>query len=77
MDSKCVNKGSEIEWCKYIAHCIKEGLGDFEAKVLSRLSDMESRHVLVAGSFKKNKVKLAYCPACGADIQTNYKEVSA
>lgn len=69
---KCVNKGSVVEFCGGMSNCFKKGLGDFEVKLMAKISTGETKEILTCGKARKNKVQLAYCPACGVDIRTNY-----
>ena len=73
MISRCKNKGSTIEFCDGMENCLNKGLGDFEVKLMARMSDFAEKEILTAGKARKNKVQLAYCPACGADIKTTYE----
>ena len=72
---KCVNKGSTVEFCKGMERCFKDGLGDFEVKLMAKISTGETKEILTCGKARKNKVQLSYCPACGTDIRTVYDGV--
>lgn len=76
MNNKCVNNGSSVDFCNGLSNCLNKGLGDFEVKLMCRMSDMAEKHILTVGRFKKSKVQLAYCPACGVDIRTDYEVVN-
>lgn len=72
MNGKCVNNGSTVTFCNGMQNCLKKGIGDFEVKLMCRMSDMAEKEILCAGKDRKNKVQLSYCPACGVDIKTDY-----
>lgn len=75
MNNKCVNNGNVVDFCNGLSNCLNKGLGDFEVKLMVRMSDMLEKEILTVGKAKINKVQLAYCPACGVDIRTDYKEM--
>ena len=74
MTDKCVNTGNWFNQCENIKIVTDSGIGDIHLQVLSSMSSNESRLALVAGRFKKNKLELAFCPACGVNIETEIKK---
>ncbi|WP_151775919.1 hypothetical protein [Acinetobacter colistiniresistens] len=76
MNNKCINTGNWVEMCDSLKKCIEENIGDLSTQVRTRFSDGANRLAITAGRFKKNKVGLAYCPACGEKIETEFKEQS-
>ncbi len=76
MNKKCVNTGNWVEMCDSLNRCISDGMGDFDTQIRVRFSDSAERLAITAGRFKKNKVQISYCPACGENIETVFKEQS-
>lgn len=76
MNNKCVNTGNWIEMCDALEKCTDEKIGDLGTQVRTRISDGANRLAVTAGRFKKNTVGLNYCPACGENIETVFKEQS-
>lgn len=76
METKCTKNGNWISPCSALEEVTRENIGDIASQVRSRFSDGATKLVIVAGRFKKNKVQLNYCPFCGADVVTEFKETS-
>lgn len=74
MNNSCVNNGSTVDFCGGMSNCLNKGLGGFEVKLMCRMADRSEKEIVCVGKARKNKVQLSYCPACGVDIRTNYKE---
>lgn len=70
MTDKCVNTGNWFTPCKSLKKATDAGMGDICLQVRSSVSTGKTRLTLVAGRFKKNKIALSFCPACGVNIET-------
>lgn len=73
---QCVNTGNWIEMCEFLSEVTRNQYGDIQGQVMSMREINSSRLEIVAGRFKKNRVALNYCPFCGVDIITQYKELN-
>lgn len=74
MTDKCVNTGNWFTQCAALKQVTDSGMGDIHIQVLSLMNSNKSRLALVAGRFKKNKLELAFCPACGVNIETEMEQ---
>lgn len=74
---KCINKGNWIEMCDFLKKVVANQYGDIQEQVMRNRKTNKTRLRIVAGKFQKNRVQLNYCPFCGVDITTEYKEPSA
>lgn len=70
MTAKCVNTGNWFTQCLSLKQVTDAGMGDIHLQTRSSASSGKSRLTLVAGRFRRNRVELAYCPACGVNIRT-------
>lgn len=69
----CINKGNLVTYCDSLDNCINKGLGDLAMQTRVNLKTSEVRTVVTIGRFKKNRVGINFCPACGENIETFFK----
>ena len=76
MDKKCEKTKNWIDLCSSLEKASNESIGDINTQIRTRIADGETKLIVVAGRFKKNKVQLNFCPFCGANIVTEFKELN-
>lgn len=76
MTEQCKVVGSGIEPCDVLKHITTNRIAGFKFDTMRNFNTNQLRIAVTIEKSSKNRLQISYCPACGANIETSYLEVS-